>query len=69
MRVFVSALNLRRGPGTSNAVLTSMPCGASLIVVGGPSNGWYQVNYNGTIGWASGNFLFPDAAFQPSVCG
>lgn len=69
MRVFVSALNLRRGPGTTHAIITVMPCGSPLIVVGGPDNGWYQVNYNGTIGWASGNFLLPEANFQRSVCG
>jgi len=69
MRVFVSALNLRRGPGTSNEIITAMPCGSALIVVAGPSNGWFQVNYNGTIGWSSGNFLLPESSFQRSVCG
>jgi hypothetical protein len=69
VRVFVSALNLRRGPGTSHPVIAAMPCGAPLTVVGGPSNGWYQVNYNGVTGWASGNFLLPERSFQPSVCG
>ena len=67
--LFVSALNLRRGPGTSNEIITAMPCGSALVVVAGPSNGWFQVNYNGTIGWSSGNFLLPEASFQRSVCG
>jgi hypothetical protein len=69
MRVFVSALNLRRGPGTSNAIITSMPCGTQLTVLAGPNNGWFQVNYRGTTGWASGNFLLPESAFRSSVCG
>ena len=49
--------------------MLSRGAGAALVVVAGPSNGWFQVNYNGTIGWSSGNFLLPEASFQRSVCG
>lgn len=55
--VTASALNLRSGPSTSYAILRSMPNGAVVTVVQGPSNGWYQVTYQGTTGWASGAYL------------
>lgn len=55
--VTASSLNLRSGPSTSYAVLRSMPNGSVVTVVQGPSNGWYQVTYQGTTGWASGAYL------------
>ena len=69
MRVNVSALNLRGGPGTSYGVLTSMPCGSTVTVVNGPYSGWYDVRYGAVRGWASGNFLLAAASFSSSVCG
>ncbi len=68
MRVNVSALNLRNGAGTSNAVITSMPCGSRVTYISGPTSGWYQVDYSGTRGWASGNYLLPEASFSASFC-
>ena len=50
-------LNLRTGPGTQNPVILVMPLGSIVTIVGGPTSGWYQVDYNGTIGWASGMYL------------
>jgi uncharacterized protein YraI len=51
-------LNLRTGPSTSNAVRLTMPNGALVRVVrASPSSGWYNVNYQGTVGWASGSYL------------
>ncbi len=55
--VNTSSLRLRNGPGTSYAVLTTMSQGESVTIVSGPSNGWYQVTYKGTTGWASGDYL------------
>lgn len=55
--VNATSLNLRSGPSTSYAVLKSMPNGATVTVVSGPSNGWYQVTYQGTTGWASAMYL------------
>lgn len=69
MRVTASALNLRSGPGTSNMILTSMPCGAQVTVVGGPTDGWWNVRYQTNTGWASGAYLVAESAFAPSVCG
>jgi len=68
-RVTATALNLRSGPGTSNAILTAMPCGSRVAVVGGPQAGWWNVTYQGMTGWASGAYLVADAAFDPATCG
>ncbi|MDO9019258.1 MAG: SH3 domain-containing protein [Deltaproteobacteria bacterium] len=69
MRVVTGGLNLRRGVGTSYGVIVAMPCGAAVTVVGGPVSGWYNVEYNGTRGWASGTYLTPEASYRASVCG
>ena len=67
-RVTADTLNLRSGPGTTHAILTTMPCGATVAVVGGPTTGWWNVTFNGTTGWASGNYLVAPSAFDPKVC-
>jgi uncharacterized protein YraI len=61
-------LNLRTGPGTSNAIVASMPCGSQVKVVGGPTTGWWNVTFGTQTGWASGLYLVAEAAFDPSVC-
>src|SRR5438552_18865806 len=44
-RVTASALNLRDAAGTTGAILVSMPCGAEVDVVAGPTTGWWNVRY------------------------
>lgn len=50
-------LNLRTGPGLDYDVILVMPAGASVEVTGDPQNGFYPVNYGGTNGYASGDYL------------
>ena len=50
-------LSLRDGPGKDHAVLLVMPEGAIVDVLAGPVDGWYQVTYEGTTGWAFGDYL------------
>jgi uncharacterized protein YraI len=59
-------LNLRTGPGTGYGIRLVIPSGGSVTVVnsGAPSNGFYNVKYNGTTGWSSGLYL-KAAATQP----
>jgi uncharacterized protein YraI len=57
LAVTTTALNLRGGPGTNNAVLTVMPGGAQVQLTGTAQSGFYQVVYNGTTGWASADYL------------
>jgi uncharacterized protein YraI len=67
-RVTATALNLRSGAGTGNPVLTTMPCGSQVKIVGGPTSGWWNVTYMTTTGWASGLYLVAESAFDPAVC-
>lgn len=67
-----SELNLRSGPGAGNSILRVMPAGATVQAVNGtPTNGWYNVSYGGTVGWASGTYLTTTAPAADSarVCG
>jgi uncharacterized protein YraI len=52
-------LNLRAGPGTDYAILAGMPQNAPLPIVGRnpQADAWWQVSYQGQIGWASGDYL------------
>ena len=55
--VMATSLNLRTGPSTSYAIVRTLPNGATVNVLAGPSNGWYQIEYAGSTGWASGAYL------------
>jgi N-acetylmuramoyl-L-alanine amidase len=55
--VFDGALNLRSGAGTAFGVLLVMPDGARVALTGATSNGFSQVVYQGTTGWASSQWL------------
>ena len=52
-------LNIRAQPNTSAAILTQAPDGAPLTILN-RSDGWYLVNYNGVIGYASADFVTLD---------
>ncbi len=69
MRVTATSLNLRSGAGTSNSIITSMPCGTTVTVIGGPTTGWWNIRYGTMTGWASGAYLVLASAFDPSICG
>ncbi len=51
-------LNMRAAPGIRNALIGRIPGGQSADLVGRNANAnWYQVNYNGLVGWVSATFL------------
>ena len=60
-----TSLNLRSGASRSSGVLAVMPAGAQVQLTGVAQNGFYQVVYNGTTGWASTQY--PDAGRQPNA--
>jgi hypothetical protein len=70
--VTASSLNLRDAPGTSANILDSMPCSTIVKVLGGPSTGtvlnWWNVDFNGTQGWASGRYMVAQKGFDPTYC-
>lgn len=54
-------LRLRNGVGTDAAILTTLPDGATVDVSGVTEEGWFQVSYNDTMGYVSGEYLELDA--------
>jgi len=51
-------LNMRTGPGTGYAVITSIPAGGQVSVYQcTTAQTWCEVGYNGRIGWSSARYL------------
>jgi uncharacterized protein YraI len=50
-------LNLRAEPSTSAKILLVMPSGSKVQAASGTAQGFRQVIYKGTTGWASTNYL------------
>lgn len=55
-------LNLRMDPNTKAMVLLVIPKGGTVTLNGPVNNGYYFVNYNGTVGWAHHDYLVPQGA-------
>ena len=49
-------LNIRSFPSTGGKIISSAP-NSSVLTVLGNRNGWYTVNYNGTVGFASADYI------------
>lgn len=62
-------LNLRTGPSLGERVRLVIPRGATVttVNVSQPRGGWYNVKYNGVIGWSYGSYL--TLVSQPSSGG
>lgn len=52
----IGSLNLRSGAGTGYRVLTSIPAGAKISVLGS-SGGWVKTSYGGQTGYVSADYL------------
>ncbi len=50
-------LNLRTDCSAEAEFITSVPTGTALTSTGVSDNGWIQVNYNGTVCYASGDYV------------
>lgn len=51
-----TVLNLRNGPGTDFAVIGKIPANAQVRILN-VFQGWYAVDYNGLLGYASGSYI------------
>lgn len=51
-----SNLNIRSYPSLSGSIIGSIPNNATVMISGQTGN-WYVVNYNGIIGYSSGDFI------------
>jgi len=58
LRIVTGQLNVRNGPDVSNSVIGKARGDGYYPIVGGPSNGWYQISYNGGTGWVSGGSAY-----------
>ena len=56
MDVSWGVLNIRARPDRESEILAQAPDGAPLTILNS-SGGWYLVRYNGTVGYASGDFV------------
>ncbi len=63
-----AGLNLRTGASTSFSIRLVIPQGATVTTVNAasPSNGWYNVKYNGVTGWSSGQYFTLVSSPAPS---
>ncbi len=62
VRVDISGLNLRAGPGTTYRVLARLAVGDELTVIGRNSDSsWYQAKHGAAnFGWLSAGYTTPD---------
>jgi len=55
-KITATTLHVRSGPATSYESLGTVSRGETYLVIG-ESQGWYQINRNGTTGWVSGDWV------------
>ncbi|MBX3127450.1 MAG: SH3 domain-containing protein [Polyangiaceae bacterium] len=61
-------VNLRTGASTSHSIIRVVPKGSTVTVAASnPSNGFYQVKHNGTLGHLHGNYLEPTGGSSGSL--
>lgn len=52
-----TGVNLRTGPSSAYSVILVVPYGATATVLNGtPNNGYFQIDYRGTVGWSYGTY-------------
>lgn len=55
-----SSLRLRSEPSTSASIITTLDDGVAVAVLDDSTNGWYKINYNGSVGYVSADYLAID---------
>lgn len=55
--VSASVLNIRSGPGLDNSVISTVRNGTRVVILEKSTEDWYQINYDGTIGYVSSEYL------------
>jgi N-acetylmuramoyl-L-alanine amidase len=51
-----SGLNIRNYPSENGNIIGSVPNGA-FVMIDGEVNGWYVINYNGTVGYSKSDYI------------
>jgi len=60
-------LRLRKGPGTTHAILEVMDKGTRVRVLERPAGVWWQVQRGAVVGWCSSEYLKPATAEPPPM--
>ena len=55
-----SSLRLRAEASTSASIVTTMDKGVAVAILDDSIDGWYQINFNGKIGYVSADFMAVD---------
>lgn len=55
-----SSVRMRAEASTSSSIVATLPRGAAVALLGGESNGWYQIAYDGNTGYVSADYLIED---------
>lgn len=56
-KVNASALNIRSGPGTNYSIYGTVKNGETVVIIEKTTENWYKINYNGTGGYVSSEYL------------
>ena len=56
-KVNASALNIRSGQGTNYSIIGTVKNGETVVIIEKTSPSWYRINYNGTSGYVSSEYL------------
>ncbi len=60
-------VNFRTGPSSAYPIIKKLLKGTPVELVAKTTSTWYEVRYNGTIGYVSASYLIEMAASEPSV--
>ncbi|NLB20457.1 MAG: SH3 domain-containing protein [Clostridium sp.] len=64
--VTTANLNMRIGPSINDKIIRTLPRGTEVSVIS-TSNGWAKVNYSGSVGYCSLNYLRPVSTQPPAT--
>lgn len=59
----LSDVHLRAAPDLASDIVATIPAGLELFPLSGPEAGFYQVDYNGQIGWVSAEYVEVTASY------
>lgn len=61
-------INVRTGPGTDHAKVTTVSTGKKVSLLG-KANGWYHVSFDGVTGYISGEYIYEGSSLPASSSG
>ena len=65
----VHGLYMRTGAGTSNSIITCIPCGSQVACYGESDGNWLKITWNGKTGWSCADYLKKYAEYDSAKAG